>query len=408
LSSHPTSAQKQHRFGTHRISSPSVTLERVSAVARAFGITRVANITGLDVIGIPVVSVVRPNARSLAVAQGKGVDLIAAKVSGLMESIENYHAENIRKPLRLESERQIRAQGGRVIDVDGLARVAGGVYDPEARFLWVEGHEIFGRERAWLPFEVVHADYVVPLASNSGAFLLSDSGIASGNHALEATSHAICELVERDANTLWHYRTSAEKASCRINLDGIDDAACRWALSRFAAADVAVGVWDVTSDVGIPSFSCLIVDRSPDSFRPLGTMFGSGCHPCREVALFRALSEAAQSRLTVISGSRDDLGLAVYRRGMDLDEVANALATTTAPGARPFTSVPTFDGDSIEQDVAWELAQLKSAGIAEVIAVDLTLKEFGIPVVRVVIPGLESMCDAPGFVPGRRLRARLT
>ncbi|MEI9936870.1 MAG: YcaO-like family protein [Pseudomonadota bacterium] len=408
MSSSPTSAPKQHRFGTHRVSSPSVTLDRVSAIARSFGITRVANITGLDVIGIPVVSVVRPNSRSLAVAQGKGVDLIAAKVSGLMESIENYHAENIRKPLRLESERQIRAQGGRVIDVDGLPRVAGGIYDSDARFLWVEGHEILGRERAWLPFEVVHADYVVPLASNSGAFLLSDSGVASGNHVLEATSHAICELVERDANTLWHYRTSAEKASSRIDLDGVDDAACRWALTRFAAAGVAVGVWEVTSDVGIPSFLCLIADHSPDLFRPLGAMFGSGCHPCREVALFRALSEAAQSRLTVISGSRDDLGLAVYRRGLDLDEVAKALATTTTSGARPFSSVPTFDGDSIEEDVAWELEQLKSAGIAEVVAVDLTLKEFGIPVVRVVIPGLESMCDAPGFVPGRRLRTRLT
>ncbi len=91
-----------------------------------------------------------------------------------------------------------------------------------------------------------------------------------------------------------------------------------------------------------------------------------------------------------------------------MDEVAKALATTTTSGARPFSSVPTFDGDSIEEDVAWELEQLKSAGIAEVVAVDLTLKEFGIPVVRVVIPGLESMCDAPGFVPGRRLRTRLT
>lgn len=59
------------------------------------GITRVADVTGLDRIGIPVVMVCRPNARSLAVSQGKGIDIEAATVSGLMESVELYHAEHI-------------------------------------------------------------------------------------------------------------------------------------------------------------------------------------------------------------------------------------------------------------------------------------------------------------------------
>jgi ribosomal protein S12 methylthiotransferase accessory factor len=56
---------------------------------------------------------------------------------------------------------------------------------------------------------------------------------------------------------------------------------------------------------------------------------------------------------------------------------------------RDFTTVPAFDGDSFDADVAWELAALKSAGISEVVAVDLTREEFGIPVVRVIVPGLE-------------------
>ena len=59
------------------------------------GITRIANVTGLDRIGIPVVMVCRPNARSIAVSQGKGLDMDAAIVSGLMESAELYHAEQI-------------------------------------------------------------------------------------------------------------------------------------------------------------------------------------------------------------------------------------------------------------------------------------------------------------------------
>jgi ribosomal protein S12 methylthiotransferase accessory factor len=36
------------------------------------GVTRIANVTGLDRIGIPVAIAVRPNSRSVSVAQGKG------------------------------------------------------------------------------------------------------------------------------------------------------------------------------------------------------------------------------------------------------------------------------------------------------------------------------------------------
>ena len=64
------------------------------------GITRVAVLTGLDVIGIPVAAAVRPNSRSVAVHQGKGVTLDAAKASAVMEAVECFHAENIALPLR--------------------------------------------------------------------------------------------------------------------------------------------------------------------------------------------------------------------------------------------------------------------------------------------------------------------
>ena len=71
--------------------------------------------------------------------------------------------------------------------------------------------------------------------------------------------------------------------------------------------------------------------------------------------------------------------------------------------ARDFTTVPAFDGDSLDADVAWELAALSAAGISEVVAVDLTREEFGIPVVRVIVPGLEGPVTT---VPNCRLGAR--
>ena len=51
------------------------------------------------------------------------------------------------------------------------------------------------------------------------------------------------------------------------------------------------------------------------------------------------------------------------------------------------------------------LDRLRAAGIGRVIAVDLTRPEIGIPVVRVVIPGLEGVGEASNYAPGARARA---
>src|SRR5258706_3900116 len=93
--------KKTYRGETHRTVSPEDTITRLNPYLPLMGITRVANVTGLDRIGIPVVMACRPNSRSVAVSQGKGVNLWAAKASAVMETIEGYHAENIMLPLKL-------------------------------------------------------------------------------------------------------------------------------------------------------------------------------------------------------------------------------------------------------------------------------------------------------------------
>ena len=70
------------------------------------GITRLGNITGLDRIGIPVAIAVRPNSRSVSVAQGKGLEMPQAMASALMEACETFHAEQI-GPLRVAAYRAL-------------------------------------------------------------------------------------------------------------------------------------------------------------------------------------------------------------------------------------------------------------------------------------------------------------
>src|SRR5262245_57488605 len=119
---------------------------------RRAGITRVANVTGLDTIGIPVVAVYRPNSRSLAVFQGKGLNRDARRASGVMEAIEAYHAEHIAAPLRLASWNELRSTAT-VVNVSALPRLSVSTFHPDRQTLWIEGRNLATGAGTWLPYE---------------------------------------------------------------------------------------------------------------------------------------------------------------------------------------------------------------------------------------------------------------
>ena len=398
------SATKVVRSGTHRVCNPEETLKRALRIAPVTGITRIGNVTGLDTIGIPVVMVCRPNARSLAVSQGKGLTLLAAKASGIMESVEQYHAETITLPLRLGSYEELR-YAHTVVDVAELPAIRTSVFHPSFRLLWCEGRDLASDEQILVPFELVHTDYRWPLPTGSGCFAATSNGLASGNHVLEAISHGICEVVERDSTALWSFKSQSGRDQTRVDLDSVDDRDCRAVLQRFDDARVAVAAWETTSDIGLASFKCVIAPREQDQLRYIPAAVGMGCHPSRAVALLRALTEAAQSRLTQIAGSRDDAPkeLYVHYRGGAVDRFLEREMASRP--VRSFMSAPDRDGETLIDDVEYEIDLLRKAGMERVIVVDLTRPEFDIPVARVVIPGLEGAHFAPGYVPGRRARA---
>lgn len=396
---------KAFRGGTDRLVAPEETLARVSKLMPAMGITRLANVTGLDRIGIPVAVACRPNSRALSLSQGKGLSLAAARASALMEATESFHAERITLPLKYASCEELGADQ-RLVDVTRLPRTAAKVFDDRQPLHWIEGHELFRGVATWVPHEMVSSDYRVPYPADSGYFLASSNGLASGNHLLEAASHGICEVVERDAATLWRLAADAAKRATRIDPVTVDDPRCCEALERFDRAGVDVGIWETTSDVPIPSFICTIVERSDDLLRRLYAAEGMGCHPRREVALLRALTEAAQSRVTMIAGSRDDIGRAEYEHLRDLETLRRQRTLLNLPGPmRSFLEAPTFDADTFAEDVFWELDCLGAAGISEVVVVDLSKLALGVPVVQVIVPGLENMVVAGDHLPGARARA---
>jgi ribosomal protein S12 methylthiotransferase accessory factor len=400
---------KTYFEGTHRAVSPETTWERMRPLLQVMGITRLANVTGLDRIGIPVYVSCRPNSRSLAVSQGKGIDNISAKVSALMESAEAWHAECNRCVARIESHSHLKNDAA-VCDPDLLPQCKGSLFTRNRPIPWVLGADLLKNEPVWAPYEMVHANATVPAVPGSGCFLPSTNGLASGNNALEAILHGLYEVIERDALTLWELATPNRWSARRVDCSTIDDPGCHQLLMRYESAGIAAMVWEISSDVVLPVFVTIISDEESDSvLRPIPAAFGSGCHSERSVALSRALTEAAQSRLTAMTGSRDDLTRSNYHSSQS--EAAIQFHRQLARESRApvdFTTTPSFAASSLAEDLIHVLECLKRISIERVVAVDLSNSGFPISVVRVLVPGLEGPTESQWYRPGIRVRSRVS
>jgi ribosomal protein S12 methylthiotransferase accessory factor len=367
--------------GTLRARDAASTLAWVRPLFPQFGITRVANITGLDRIGIPVWICIRPNGRSLSVSQGKGLTAELAQASAVMESIECHHAEHVRAPDRVASYRTVRRRHQVVAPRDLQPGIRCKAYDDSRPIAWIHGTDLASGEDVLVPHVRVDLDWS-RAHPDSGLFLVTSTGLASGNERAEALCHAIFEIIERDAE--WQWDRLSEKAQHATGLcaDSVEAPMLRRLLDQFADAGNSVYIWDMTSDIGIPVYYCSIKEANP--FGSIQTFAGSGCHLSKEIALSRALTEAAQSRLTFISGSRDDLFPDLYEPAVQ--DAPDAAATSPTLDFR--TRRSPLLGATFAEDLTTTLDLLRAAGFPQVIAVDHTKPEFGIPVVAVVVPGL--------------------
>jgi ribosomal protein S12 methylthiotransferase accessory factor len=353
-------------------------LARVRTFWPTLGITRLAVLTGLDVVGIPVAAAYRPNSRSIAVHQGKGRTLAAAKVSAVMEAVECWHAEGFTGPLRLGSAEDI----GGAIPLDRLPRTGRG--DPAGRMLWAEADDLAAGASVFVPFELVSADFSVPAPAGFGVFMQTTNGLGAGNTRAEAILQGLYEVVERDAVARWYAAPRSRQAACAVDPASVDGPASAWLLARFAEAGVTVRIWEVTTEIGLPVFQALACDA--DGVAGVEPEFGAGCHASADVALARALAEAAQARVTRISAARDDFPPGSFAPGARASRHAAAEILLRMAPSRPFRASEI--GTSAEQDLDAALRLLGRAGFAQVACVDLTHPDIGVAAVRVIVPGL--------------------
>lgn len=369
--------------GTLRNCSVEETLTRLKPLHSQLGITRVANITGLDAIGIPVALCVRPNAKHLATSQGKGLTWELAQVSAVMESIEGFHAENPRQPelrgcyVELATEYLLADPH---LFVPGFFHAA---YSDNYPLDWIAGINIATGEKVFFPHVLICLDST-KVHPEYSLFTVSSNGLAAGNTLEEAICHGLYEIIERDCLARWGKLLSSERLLTQINTDTIDQDSNQKLIAKFHEHNIQVKIWDISSDeLAVPAFHCAIRDKNilnnTDTFR------GTGAHLCREIALSRALTEAAQSRLTVISGARDDVFLDQYQQSSSAGRVDD-----TVQGVRDYKKCILPDVPSSFTTIISDLTKsIVKAGFKQVLVYEHTRTDIGIPVVHVFVPGMQ-------------------
>ncbi|MFA5580306.1 MAG: YcaO-related McrA-glycine thioamidation protein, partial [Methanothrix sp.] len=370
---------KRYKTDTHRAFSPEETLDRIAPKMELAGITRVADITNLDRIGIPVFSSIRPAADkgAISVYNGKGATPAEARVSAMMEGIERYSAEVHERVLLVETCSKLASETNAVDPRDLILPQDA---NPDMAIPWVEGYDLIRREEVMVPASGVFH----PMPPNyPQLFRTNTNGLASGNVLEEAVFHGLSEVIERDA---WSLVEAAKRTGPRVT--EVEDGLAAGLIEKFAAAEVNVLIKDITSDVGVPTIAAASDDlRLKD---PALLTIGMGTHTSAQVAVLRALTEVAQSRLTQIHGAREDTTTADFRRQIGYDRTKRLNRHWFGDSeTRPFSEIKSQDSEDFLDDINLMLKRLEEAGMDRAIVVDLTREEIGVPVVRVMVPGLE-------------------
>ncbi len=381
---------------SHRILSPEVTWEKIEPYAKLFGVTRMAHIAGLDRIGVPVVAAIRPRSSTIVTASGKGLTWPAARVSGLMEALEVYCAEESAIPFITAPYNALQTT---VIPLDKLPYRKNSLFHPDLPEKWTLGKDLISQQTVAAPLLSVTLNYLTSKSTSAPSFQTSSNGLASGNVYLEAVLSALYEVIERDGVSC-HYFSAATTSfsSPNVQLETIRYPAVQELLSRLQHKNIGVLLSDCTVNTDVPIFMATLWDKQ---FRHVGITNGYGAHLDPEVAMLRALTEAIQSRAVFIAGARDDVfypQFQLFKKKDNAEEITALEQADLTIDASHYRSEAT---PTLEGDLAILLEKLKKAGLHQALVFDLSRPEFDVSVVRVVVPGLEGYYSST-YCPGHR------
>jgi ribosomal protein S12 methylthiotransferase accessory factor len=374
-------------FNTERDKKREDTAKTLNTLSRTellnhFGISRVAELTRLDTIGVPVFTAVRALSKTIAVHAGKGVEARMCRAGAIAEAIEfevaeNPHGEAIvgqacAIPLkdRLEIGDCFPARASIVNDLTYLA--------------WEKATNIQNGAIKLIPSDLI---WMAPRITEQPFLYLQtgSNGLASGATIEDAILSGLYEVIERDAWTLQQFMSdNCGVLPKRIPLFGLPDE-LEDLVGKIDRAQLKLHLLDATNDYQIPVINAHLLDLSGNG---AGLFSGFGAHVNARVAAIRAITEAIQARACYIAGARDDLFRRQFLLMKRLDHNRLHQMFSELEGTSPLNTYRTVTFSLIKDELRYVLRLIKSRGISEVYVKELGTR-FGVHVVRVISPQCE-------------------
>jgi ribosomal protein S12 methylthiotransferase accessory factor len=385
------------------------TLALLPALRARFGITRVADLTYLDRIGMPVFSSVIPRSADLvSVYNGKGTTRDHARIGAVMEAVERQAAGR----LSIETFEARPHEIAGALDPRELA--VDTAWEGRAIPL-VRGIDLVRDAVAYVPRAAVEWPCLGPRIFP----VVTTNGLASGNTLLEAIYHALFELVERHVWSLTHARAYVRPHALLAALAGPDAGSLDRAmiddpvglaiavptgeplvddiLARITRCDLEVRLLVVCEPELPPVVFATVYE--PFAAEP-AAHFGIGCSWSPVHATLRALTEAVQSRLADVQGAREDILRADDDRPTRFHGHARRIARVPkgrwhfdgpVTGMVRLADLPDRSTRDLAHDVRLLLDAFRAIGVRRAIVVDISPPGLPVAVVRAIVPDLETM-----------------
>jgi ribosomal protein S12 methylthiotransferase accessory factor len=344
---------------------------------------------------------------------GKGLTAVEARVGALCEAVERYSAVRqgdectvLDSYRGLGEHAAVHPDACQLFDARQFAdratwnalnspfqRVCE-PFDDCAPIEWTPAWSLTGQRFRLLPTALLYFD--AHRTPGPRQVLADSNGSAAGSSLEDALVQGFLELVERDAVALWWYNRTRQPA---VDLDAFDEpwlAALRDGYRRLGRE-----VWalDLTSDLGIPAMA--VLSRRADL--PGGrVIFGFAAHHDPRLALRRAMTEMGQLFAAHVGGeaAADRPADPDLESWWDAGRRLDLGYLEPDPGQAPRTpaSYDYTPNTDLLDDVTAITALTRRHGL-DLLVLDQTRPDLGIPVVKAVVPGLRHFWAR--FAPGR-------
>ena len=414
-------SRKKWTSGTSRVQPVEMTLKNANKIINDIGITRIADITDMDRLKIPNFSSVLPGTEDyIWVYGGKGTTRNHAKASAIMESIERFSSlpKNYFDKIISGSYEEL-SKSYNVLKYNDVIEPISFSLDDKMMMDYCVGYDLMNKKDILVPLSLALFKYVPKSPSLNPYSFYHTNGLASGNVIEEAICHSLCEVIERDATSIAEFVSSAFQYHILITIENallqngvklkpieskkfIDDneiyndvdlkdiaedkEPIKKLLEKFENCQISLNVKDITSDLGVPTFIASSVEWINHDYGYL--VEGHGTHPDSRIALIRSITEVSQSRAANIQGSRDDLRKMKYNPDDSDDKRSWQFIKSTK--SIKFSDIKSYYNEDILDDIKFILAKLKERNLDRAIVVNLTNPKINIPVVRTIVPGLET------------------